>query len=360
MNKIEFLKELQGRISLLEDDEQRDIIDEYSQHIDTKVQKGMTEAEAIEDFGPIDQLVEELLSAYHVKASAVEKTEQLDANSVVAGGKQAVTAAADATKRGCSKLRAEAAKAYAKAVEKAEAAKVHAEANGNAGQPAANAADAAYDAPNVGAAATDPARQRSHRAESVAHGIVKGGSSLWSGCVGIVKTCARWLWNFCVACAGLATLLCALCGIFAFGFCLLLILQGYPLVGITVIALGATVSLACLTLLLAQLILLKKKPEEAAAAKNAGDGEPPLDNQFCGNDGSSRNGQAANGSGKPLEASSDQPSNPTFPQASAQPENESPACPARPFAPEGRTEPIITVSPTQPMKPLSSAKGEVM
>ena len=77
MNKTEFLLALQKQISMLEDDEQKDIIDEYSQHIDMKVQNGMTEDEAIEEFGPLDQLVGEILGAYHVKApspNASEKT----------------------------------------------------------------------------------------------------------------------------------------------------------------------------------------------------------------------------------------------------------------------------------------------
>lgn len=66
-NKESFLKELQSRLSVLEEAEQQDILAEYAQHIDLRVDGGLTEEEAIRDFGDIDQLTAEILSAYHVK-----------------------------------------------------------------------------------------------------------------------------------------------------------------------------------------------------------------------------------------------------------------------------------------------------
>ena len=66
-NKDWFLKELQGRIAVLEDAEQQDILAEYAQHIDLRVAGGLTEEEAIQDFGDLDQLAAEILEAYHVK-----------------------------------------------------------------------------------------------------------------------------------------------------------------------------------------------------------------------------------------------------------------------------------------------------
>ena len=68
MDKATFLVQLQKNIGMLDDGEQKDIIDEYAQHIDMKVSGGMTEAEAIEDFGDFNEFVREVLSAYHVKA----------------------------------------------------------------------------------------------------------------------------------------------------------------------------------------------------------------------------------------------------------------------------------------------------
>ena len=56
MDKIEFLSKLEQSLSVLEEEELRDIISEYEQHIDMKTQTGLTEEEAIEDFGSFQEL----------------------------------------------------------------------------------------------------------------------------------------------------------------------------------------------------------------------------------------------------------------------------------------------------------------
>lgn len=72
MNKKEFLEELGNCLLILEDGEQRDILEEYSQHIDMKVESGLSEAEALRDFGSVKELAAEILEAYHVKAEFTE------------------------------------------------------------------------------------------------------------------------------------------------------------------------------------------------------------------------------------------------------------------------------------------------
>ncbi len=67
MNKQEFLEDLNQRIAMLEDSEQQDILAEYAQHIDLRISGGLSEEEAIRDFGDPDQLAREILGAYHVK-----------------------------------------------------------------------------------------------------------------------------------------------------------------------------------------------------------------------------------------------------------------------------------------------------
>ncbi len=67
MKKQEFLEELKGYLKVLQDEEQEDILDEYSQHIEMKKERGLSEEEAIRDFGPVQQLAGEILQAYHVK-----------------------------------------------------------------------------------------------------------------------------------------------------------------------------------------------------------------------------------------------------------------------------------------------------
>lgn len=66
MNKDEFLNELKSYLSILEDEEQADILEEYTQHIDMKISTGLSEAEAIRDFGNVSELAAQILEAYHV------------------------------------------------------------------------------------------------------------------------------------------------------------------------------------------------------------------------------------------------------------------------------------------------------
>lgn len=68
MSKAEFIAELNDRLAVLTDEERRDILDEYEQHIDIKVMRGMSEEAAIADFGRIDELAADILEAYHVRA----------------------------------------------------------------------------------------------------------------------------------------------------------------------------------------------------------------------------------------------------------------------------------------------------
>lgn len=67
MNKEKFLTELREYLSILENQEQEDILAEYAQHIDMKMQKGLSEEEAIRDFGSMEELASQILEAYHVK-----------------------------------------------------------------------------------------------------------------------------------------------------------------------------------------------------------------------------------------------------------------------------------------------------
>lgn len=64
--KKKFLKDLEKRLEILSEDERKDTINEYSNIIDEKVKHKKTEEEAIEEFGNIDELVEEILKAYKI------------------------------------------------------------------------------------------------------------------------------------------------------------------------------------------------------------------------------------------------------------------------------------------------------
>ncbi|MDR1793994.1 MAG: DUF1700 domain-containing protein [Erysipelotrichaceae bacterium] len=72
MTKQEFIHYLNQKLAVLSDEERQDIIDEYTQHIDMKVENGASEAEAIADFGDLNELVKEILDAYHLNRSHVD------------------------------------------------------------------------------------------------------------------------------------------------------------------------------------------------------------------------------------------------------------------------------------------------
>ena len=67
MNKEDFLKKLESKLKVLDEKEIKDIIEEYSNHIDNAIKDGKTEEEAIKDFGNINDLAKEILSAYKIR-----------------------------------------------------------------------------------------------------------------------------------------------------------------------------------------------------------------------------------------------------------------------------------------------------
>ena len=54
---------------VLNDDERADLLSEYEQHIEMKIQSGLSEEEAIADFGDPEELIKELLEAYHLNTN---------------------------------------------------------------------------------------------------------------------------------------------------------------------------------------------------------------------------------------------------------------------------------------------------
>lgn len=68
MDKNTFMKELEQSLSVLQESELKDILSEYEQHIDMKVESGLSEEDAIADFGGLPELTAEILEAYHVRA----------------------------------------------------------------------------------------------------------------------------------------------------------------------------------------------------------------------------------------------------------------------------------------------------
>ena len=66
MNKKEFLNDLKKRLAVLDEQELKDIINEYDGIITEKVKDGKSEIEAVQEFGSIEELSAEILKAYKI------------------------------------------------------------------------------------------------------------------------------------------------------------------------------------------------------------------------------------------------------------------------------------------------------
>ena len=300
MDKATFLVQLQKNIGMLDDDEQKDIIDEYSQHIDMKVSGGMTEAEAIEDFGDFNEFVREVLNAYHVKApfdqeDAVEAAatasptagDRLD--DAVRGGAQAAGRAVDATKRGARKMASAVTGAAGKFSDRAKEA---------VSQASAARAEARAEAAASGVEADrDGSESRAAAASGTSRGMIAevGGMarSFGGGCWNVAKTAARWCWNFAVACLMASGGFMALVSLFCLGLGVVFLVQGYPVAGLTIAAAGCSMAFAAISFLLSRLIM-RKHADDAMACKAAASDASGLSSSSSGP--SSTDGRAAIGS----------------------------------------------------------------
>lgn len=83
MTKVEFLAYLEKRLQVINQKEREDLLAEYAQHIDMKMASGMSEEEAVKDFGDVHELADELLEAYNINPDYDKKKidmEQMEKN----------------------------------------------------------------------------------------------------------------------------------------------------------------------------------------------------------------------------------------------------------------------------------------
>ncbi|ERJ11830.1 HAAS signaling domain-containing protein [Haloplasma contractile] len=72
MDKQTFLKTLENKLIILNENEREDILTEYSDVIDQKVKEGKSQVEAVKDFGNIKELVREIYDAYRISKDCDE------------------------------------------------------------------------------------------------------------------------------------------------------------------------------------------------------------------------------------------------------------------------------------------------
>lgn len=275
MDKRTFITELEKSLSVLQEKELKDIIGEYEQHIDMKVERGLTEEEAIADFGGLAELSAEILEAYHVRAdyasgSGTKKEKKFTFAESEKAGKEILQQTGEAcvktgksTMRGLKRVgawmwgvvmfwKAQLVRPFTWAGRRWAAyrsGKTDAKMFANVQQP-----EAGMDGEN--SALHNPIRQKK-AGKSVAGGTCRLGNGVRRVCsffaeimVGLCRFCwkvfcwcVRVAWNLCWA--GFAAF-CGIMGIFCLfglGMLLTLLTQGYPLVGVTIGSLGLNLCL---------------------------------------------------------------------------------------------------------------------
>ena len=75
MTKTELMELLDKRLSILNENEREDIKQDYAQHIEMKMQEGMSETEAVATLGDIGTIIDETLMAYNIDPSYDKKSE---------------------------------------------------------------------------------------------------------------------------------------------------------------------------------------------------------------------------------------------------------------------------------------------
>lgn len=297
MSKEAFLTELAGHLKVLEEREQQDILDEYAQHIDMKIQNGMSEEEAIGDFGPVKELAAEILEAYHVNPEYGDSSRRgkIDFESAASTAEQGIRSAGGFLKKAGKKLgqwisevcawigKPFHRKSMGKPIEQPEGAE------STVGQEtAADSAASEKSTAGYGPAASRKAYTGSEQGIlgkfiGFCRDILKGCGRLIGSAARILRKLLVWLlhicwdllrwgvrlcWNLFWFCGAICLALGTIAAIFCFGALLILCFQGYPLIGVTLMSLGGLLCGGALTCAAWGLIRRKKTEEKTAVLEN--------------------------------------------------------------------------------------------
>lgn len=267
MNKTDFLNELKKYLTILEDREQEDILEEYAQHIDMKLSTGLSEEEAIRDFGSVEELAAQILEAYHVKPEyqAVKTEKKLpDMAGVTQEGKRLWGTVRHFFK-GAAKAVGDLGRTCWKKMKAAAGWVVHMigvpfvwlgkrlKGNGKHTKENIMAEDGRITVKENGYERRGPG--------GVLHSF--GGflgrifSALWH----CFLWCVRWGWNCIMIMAAFFSGLCCMALLFFFAMLLVWLSQGYPLAGVTLACFGGVLCAGAFTLLCTTFLILKKKKD---------------------------------------------------------------------------------------------------
>lgn len=271
MKKEEFLNELKQRLDILSDDEKQDIIEEYSQHIDLKIGTGLSEEAVAGDFGNIKELADEILSAYNVnlKYNKAKKGNNLKPSvgkglkailELWKAGKSNVTQLLKKCARGIIRC-GKAAKKFCKSgVDKSKSlftvigfklrhvikkeGTVQGEKIEEAAQQLENedhvSKEEGTQNEKVIGIKMEKERRKVTLHITIGNKVKKAAKSICHR----VKWICHWFSLFCILCAAIPFIIYGAMGLLVLGFFLVLIPQGYPIVGISIISVGICLVIA--------------------------------------------------------------------------------------------------------------------
>lgn len=256
MNKEEFITQLKQSINILDDQEQQYFVEEYTQHIDMKMSQGMSEEEAVREIGSIEELSKEILESYHVKTDRMESkpVKNADYGKFFNKVKSQVDKIYDKIASFCKKLAAKVKGFFTRRKEEK-------------GEQMTEEKRS-----------LEEQRQEGERNFRTGHGFHLGNliGRFFRFCGLVIRKCfyiALWLlvagWNCLAVFCGLVGIFMLVICVFLLGLFLVMLVQGYPFIGLTIATLGATIATGALTVTFFVLTQWKinvgKKPEGGEA-----------------------------------------------------------------------------------------------
>lgn len=242
MNKEMFLKELSDRLQILNEQERKELLEEYAQHIDLKIQNGLSEEEAVKDFGAPEELIAELLDVYHINseyaAQSGEKKKLFEKIPMPKLRKEADNTGEKTEEQIAREQEEKRLKEEAKRI-KDEERKARSEERKQKNE--AKRAKVLLWKEECKKKREEKRRKRQERqAGSFLGRLVRSAEDfvIWSVLI---------FWKFCLICMAAPMVFVGLLALFGTGMVAVLLMQGYPLIGITLIAAGVFLASAGVT-----------------------------------------------------------------------------------------------------------------
>lgn len=240
MKKEEFLAKLRKNLSILEEKEIQDIVEEYEQHIDMKMKGGLSEEAAIQDFGDLKELTAGILEAYHVKADYQGEKKNIDFDKVKEESRKATEKATSAIGKGAGMIGKGAGAAGKWGVRQ--------------GRKLLKLIQRPFQYIKT--------TLKNSREKAEGKGIF---GRLWLLFLGMCSTvwkgfkwCLHLCWNAFWLFSGIMMAMMTLFVIFLFGMTLVLLYEGYPFVGVLLMIIGSGLVCGAFTILFMSLVIRKK------------------------------------------------------------------------------------------------------